>query len=144
MTTAQLDHRTQAALTLFAEHLPDIKFPDVDAATLAAAAHELTQAREALAQREAEVQEARRVLEARQSTLQQLAARGLAYAKVYADSHEGLRETIDSLLGARSEPKAAAEGLALVAPKKRGRPPKAKVDTDASLLAESGAAREVA
>lgn len=143
MTASQLDPRTQAALTLFTEHLPDIKFPDVDAATLAAAAHELSRAQEALAKCEAEVLEARRTLEARQSALQQLAARGLAYAKVYADSHEGLRETIDGLLGKRDH-KPAEELTLVAAPKKRGRPPKAKVDTDASLLAESGAAREVA
>lgn len=118
MMSFDTEARTQAVLTLYAEALADVQFPDVDTAVLSAAAAEVAQAREALARAEAAVDEARGALRGKQIALQQLAGRGLAYARIYAEANEAVRERIAVLLGEQ----AAAEPSSSEAPKRRGRP----------------------
>lgn len=118
MMSFDTEARTQAVLTLYTETLADVQFPDVDCAVLTAAAAEVAAAREALASAEAALDGARGELRAKQIALQQLASRGLAYARIYAEANEPLRERMAVLLGEER----AAEATPSEAPKRRGRP----------------------
>ncbi|MFO0724252.1 MAG: hypothetical protein U1E65_10745 [Myxococcota bacterium] len=111
--------RTQAVLTLFEEAGEMLKFPDVDAAILATSSAELAKAKEAVARAERALDEARGLLRDQQQSLQQLAARGLAYARIYADTHAAVRERMDELLGGEGPSAASKEPTV---PKRRGRP----------------------
>lgn len=138
MMSFDTEARTQAVLTLYSEALADVQFPDVDRAVLTVAAAEVAQAREALARAEAAVDDARSALRGKQIALQQLAGRGLAYARIYAEANEVVRERIAVLLGEQ----AASEPSASETPKRRGRPRRV---SEAPLLEVSEAAeRDVA
>jgi hypothetical protein len=129
---------TDAVLTLFAEDLASIKFPDVDSASLLAAADDVARAQDALAACEAELQAAHTLLAARRDVLQQKAARALAYARIYAESNEALREKVDSIWLARSTTPSGRPVEVVPPAKRRGRPPKiAAVETLPGVEARS-------
>jgi hypothetical protein len=110
----------RAVVELFATELATVKFPDVDTAALGrevdvvrARAAEAQRAREALAVAES-------ALAQRIAVLAQLAARGLAYARIYAEAHPD-RDALARTLAAIVAP---AERAVAPPPRRRGRPPK--------------------
>ena len=129
------EHR--AVLELFSNQLAKVAFPDVDAALLRRQADEVRA--EALA-----VARAREALEAAQTRLADwtavlgdTAARGLAYARIYADAHpdrHGLATAIAAL--AESRPKAP---VAIPTVKRRGRPPRQSAELFATTSGEDSA-----
>jgi hypothetical protein len=124
----------QAVLELFASDLAEVRFPDVDAAVLSRLAADAKAAAEALAGAQAALEQARAVLQQRQDALLHGAARAVAYARVFAESNEALAARLDAISLARprrprgdaSEPQVAS---AETAPRRRGRPPKARSET---------------
>jgi len=111
----------RAVIDLFTGELAKVAFPDVDAAILQreldavrARSRDVAKARAALAAAEA-------ALADRARALGLLAARGLAYARIYAEAHPELTALAASLGAAEPEPTVAASPP----PKRRGRPPKA-------------------
>jgi hypothetical protein len=107
-----------AIVDLFTTELAKVTFPDVDAAALK---REL----EVVRTRAAEVQRAREAvviaeaaLAQRTEALAQLATRGLAYARIYAEAHPEIARRLAEI--------ASPSATATEAPaKRRGRPPKA-------------------
>ncbi|MCB9559267.1 MAG: hypothetical protein H6708_02525 [Kofleriaceae bacterium] len=124
----------RAVLALFHGELAGVSFPDVDAAvldrelaTIMARAAEVARARDALALADA-------ALAQRTAVLAQLAARGLAYARIYADAHPeqtALSRALEEVALAR-----AGRGRA-AAP--RGRPPGARAQR-AAVRSQAAAA----
>jgi hypothetical protein len=107
----------RAALDLFAEALPDVRFPDVSADLLnakaeavAARADAVREARDALAEAEA-------ALATEKAGLTDLAGKALAYARVYAEGRPQLKERLDAIALGGAEPAARKRGR----PKKRDR-----------------------
>ena len=123
---ADLDSDTIApelrvVVELFTRELASVTFPDVDAAALQrevdvvrARAAEVQRARDALAVAES-------ALAQRTAALAQLAARGLAYARIYAEAHPE-REPLARTIAALAVPAAAPS--VEPPPRRRGRPPK--------------------
>jgi hypothetical protein len=116
----------RAVVELFAGELAKVTFPDVDATVLAreldavrARSRDVDKARAALAAAE-------RALDERTAALAQLAARGIAYARIYAAAHPeltGLEARLASLTASAAGPR--ADGPAIdPAPRRRGRPPR--------------------
>lgn len=96
-TTDPIDPLLVELLALFAGPLANVSFPDVDHTTLSAladrvrtAAADVEAARTSLDQREQALEEA-------QSALLVRGRRALAYARVYAESDEQLRSSLDAL-----------------------------------------------
>jgi hypothetical protein len=125
------EHR--AVIDLFGNQLAKVPFPDVDAALLRKLATELradaaavTRAREAL-------ELAEQKLADRHATLGDAVARGLAYARIYADAHpdrQPLASTIAALAAPSPTPPAAAPA------KRRGRPPRQSAELFATATPE--------
>ncbi len=107
----------RAVMTLFAEALPDVRFPDLDLAVLESAADDLRAAQVELEQIEAELHAARAALAKQAEQLTTRAQRALAYARVYAEGDPELASRVQAVAGS---PKAGT--LAGEAPKRRGRP----------------------
>jgi hypothetical protein len=127
----------RAVLDVFRDALADVRFPDVDRATLEESEAELLAAQIALEAAEFELERARASVAERSASLTSRAQRALAYAKVFAEDDPVLRDRLDSLSAPRaraSEPR--EEGAAPV--KRRGRP--RKNGEGASLFAPSEAA----
>jgi hypothetical protein len=144
----------RAVLDLFAGELAAVKFPDLDAGILRAAAEAATLRAEQLSQAEAALDQARAQLGEAQEALLLKAHRALAYAKVFAEENAALASQLESLTlpraprrassralelqptgessGAESEPRAVE--AAPTAPKRRGRPPKGAISTSAPLF----------
>jgi hypothetical protein len=120
----------QTLLDLFVSHLADVRFPDVDASTLAchAAAVELAEGEVAAAQ--AALDAARGLLQERQDALLQHAVRAQAYARVFAAEDTALLDQIDAIalprVGRRREgaQESASASFELTPPRRRGRPRK--------------------
>jgi hypothetical protein len=126
----------RAVVDLFQRDLATVTFPDVDAAALQreidavrTRTAELERAREALAVAEA-------ALSQRTAALAQLAARGLAYARIYAEADPD-REPLARKIAALTAPVAAAPTDA--PPRRRGRPPKSPEKRAELLFATEGA-----
>ncbi len=114
---------------LFADELSDVRFPDLDAKILNAAIGDVEKAFAEVARLEAVVTEARRKLDESHDVLVHKAARGLAYARVFADSDAELLARLDAITLPRSRRGGAALVPAADAPKKRGRKPNAPAET---------------
>lgn len=122
----------QSLLDLFASDLADVRFGDVDATTLSAAAAEVETAAEAVSAAQAVLDEARDKLQERQDVLMQHAQRALAYARVYAEANASLTARLDAIALPRLAKRARTDGESLVlstndpqAPRRpRGRPRK--------------------
>jgi hypothetical protein len=126
----------KTVLDLFASDLAEVKFPDVDQKSLAEAALEAQAQAEEAAGAEEALRSAMAALAAKQEELQQKAQRALAYAAVYAQGNPELHAKVEAAARAagfskprpaqkeRATPPASADPQA--APRRRGRPPKAK------------------
>ncbi len=115
----------QSVLDLFETALADVRFPDLDAQTLARLAADVEAAAEAVATAQASLDSSRRALQERQDTLLQQVQRAVAYARVYAESDEVLSARLDAITLARPARRARASEDALVlspAPQPPSRP----------------------
>ncbi len=132
-------------LDLFAHSLAEVRFGDLDAATLTSVAAEVTAAAEEVAAAEAALETARAALAARQETLLVQANRALAYARVFAEADEPLLARVNAIVLPRSPRKprldtvfsaAAATGTdpELAARRPRGRPRKIAPDSSAEIF----------
>ncbi len=145
----------RAVLDLFAGELVAVKFPDLDAGILRAAAEAATLRAEQLSQAEAALDQARSQLSEAQEALLLKAHRALAYAKVFAEENPALSAQLESLTLPRVPRRASSRALELeptageasavpaeprspeaapTAPKRRGRPPKGAISTSAPLF----------
>ena len=100
MTLHDIDPVTQPvrdALPLFEGALKDVRFPDVDAASLATSAQEVEQRFAELRRLEASIDEAKRAVADAFEGLLQKTQRGLAYARVFAEGDDALRARLDAI-----------------------------------------------
>jgi hypothetical protein len=96
-----------ALIDVFGAHAAGLCFPDVDHATLEGLAAELRQAAAEVERCERALQQARQVLDERRDALRARAERGLAYARIYADDDQALREQLEGIdLGGSVQPAA--------------------------------------
>jgi hypothetical protein len=134
----------QSVLDLFVTCLADVRFADVDAATLARAASEVEAAAERLAAAQVTLDAASSTLKDRQEALLQQAHRALAYARVYAESDEALSAQLLAISLPRQPRRPASDALVLsndpqpVRRERVARPRKAAAD-DADAAAPSAA-----
>ena len=145
----------QTVLDLFATHLPDLRFGDVDAQSLARVAQEVQAASEVVTASQAAFENARVTLHERQEALLQQVQRALAYARVYAETDEELSARLDAVTlprparRARTESPAAhvahgaSEELVLTsepqpAKRPRGRPRKVPAPIGAFPMSDTG------
>lgn len=137
----------RALLELFATDLADVRFPDVDGEVLVEAAGHVREKAEAVARAQAALEAARQGLQESQDVLLQKGQRALAYARVFAEENAELSGKLEGIhlprpvrKGAKvestaAEPAAVATGSEENAPRRRGRPPKARPAAEASLFA---------
>jgi hypothetical protein len=99
----------QAIIELFRGPLAELRFADVDAATLTTLARAAEAAASDVAEHEAQLAELRQIYADRQEALLVLAQRGLAYARVYAEHDEALSEQLARInLPRASKPRKAS------------------------------------
>ena len=143
-------------LDLFAPSQPlaEIRFADLDAATLTTAGSELSAAAAEVATAEESLEAARATLAHRHEALLLHANRALAYARVFAEADETLLARVNAIVLPRAPRKARTDQPTLsatipkddeLAPRRRGRPrktvPDASVDifeTEQPALANAG------
>ena len=87
----------QSLLELFSAELSEVKFPNLECATLKAAAQAVLVRRDEMVRAEAAVDAARRQLEQSQDALLTLGQRALSYARVYAEDHAGLAARLEAI-----------------------------------------------
>lgn len=104
-------------LELYANELSDVRFPDLDLASLRAAASEVLACQEEVDRLEAELRDAHECMAGRNAALHARAERAFAYARIYAEGNPELDERVAAI-----RPQGASSPAA--APKKRGRPKK--------------------
>jgi hypothetical protein len=136
-------------LDLFAAHLGEVRFGDVDAKTLARVAADVQAAAAVVASAQAALEAARDTLHDRQEALLGQSLRAVAYARVYAEGDLALAEKLDAIVLPRMARKAKAAGDTLVpasastggregereeARRPRGRPRKASAPAPDALL----------
>jgi hypothetical protein len=135
----------QAVVELFASSLPDVRFGDIDAQTLAKLAADVQVAAEQMLLAQAALDEARLALKRRQEDLGHHVQRAWAYARVYSENDEALSAQLRAISLPRQARRTPAEALVLSpdpepaqVPRKRSRqrthdePPR-----EAPLVAES-------
>ena len=128
------EHR--AVIELFANELAKVAFPDVDAALLRRQAAEVRADALAVARAREALEAAQQTLADRSAVLANTVARGLAYARIYADAHpdrHALATAIDALAAPVPTSPAAAPA------KRRGRPPKQSAELFATAAPEESA-----
>jgi hypothetical protein len=116
---AALSPLSREVLELYAAALPEVRFPDLDLATLHALADEVRDAQDEVDRLEAELRDARDRVAQCNAALDARAERALAYARIYAEGNPALLEQVQAVRSfalAEHEPST---------PKKRGRPRKA-------------------
>jgi hypothetical protein len=104
---------------LYAEAMPEVRFPDLDLEVLENTAAELRTALLSVERAAAELEAARSAAQRHSELLQARTARALSYARVFAEGNALLTERIVAL--GRSESATVAQSAP---PKKRGRPKK--------------------
>lgn len=143
----------QDLLKLFGQELATVKFPDLDRAVLEEAAAGVKEKAEAVARAQAALDAARQSLHESQEALLQKGQRALSYARIYAEDDAELSEKLEAISLPRPLRKAPrAEGAVAMeapsgqseesAPRRRGRPPKAR--TSAPLFSEGASAEVIA
>jgi hypothetical protein len=96
-----------ALIDVFGVHAATLCFPEVDHATLEGLAAELRQAAAEVERQERALQQARQALDERRDALRARAERGLAYARIFAEDDEALREQLEGIdLPASAQPAA--------------------------------------
>jgi len=128
------DHR--AVIELFANELAKVAFPDVDAAQLRRQADEVRAEAIAVARARDALEAAQQELAARSAMLGESVARGLAYARIYADAHPD-RRALAAAISALAAPAVAAPARAPA--KRRGRPPRQSAELFATAAPEEPA-----
>jgi aminoglycoside phosphotransferase len=122
-----------AVVELFTEDLAGVRFPGVDAESLGQSVEVVRARATDVDAMRAALDEAKSALAAAQADLRGLAARGLAYARVFAAGDESLAARVDAV---------ALEGVAeprTVPRKRRARPaPEAAAEPSSGLHAEAG------
>src|SRR5215468_6205039 len=112
-------------IELFTTQLAKVAFPEIDAATLRRAADELRAEAQAVARARGALDAALTSFAARRVALGEIAARAIAYARIYSQAHPD-RTALATAIAALSETRpvtvAAAAGAATG--KRRGRPPR--------------------
>ena len=101
----------QTVLDLFAAHLTDVRFGDLDAQSLARAASDVHAAGEVLAAAQLALDSARGTLQERQEVLLLQVQRALAYARVYAEADESLSARLDAVALPRGARRPRADTL---------------------------------
>lgn len=143
----------QDLLTLFGQELATVKFPDMDRGVLEEAAAGVKEKAEAVARAQAVLDAARQSLHESQEALLQKGQRALSYARIFAEEDAELSEKLDAISlprpvrrAPRTEGAAALEAPASLveesAPRRRGRPPKAR--TSAPLFSEGASPEAIA
>jgi hypothetical protein len=127
-------------LAIFDHDLRDVRFPDVDREALDACARQVLEAAAALARQEAATAAARAALDSCQDALAVKAHRAAAYARVFAEGDPALAARLDAIALPRRATRGAAAASALAAapvraPRRRGRPPRARPSDETSLFA---------
>ncbi|NVB84832.1 MAG: hypothetical protein HOV81_41060 [Kofleriaceae bacterium] len=125
------EHR--AVIELFANQLAKVAFPDVDAALLRRQAEEVRAEAIAVARAREALEAAQHKLADRTAVLGDTVARGLAYARIYADAQpdrHALAASIAALAAPMSTTPAAPPA------KRRGRPPRQSAELFATPAAE--------
>ncbi len=84
-------------IKVFKEKLPSVAFPDVSLQIIEALAEEVRSAENAVRENRARLEEAERKFTVETGELMQKCARGLAYAKVYAEGQEELMKRLSSI-----------------------------------------------
>lgn len=128
------EHR--AVIDLFANQLGKVAFPDVDASLLRRQADEVRAEAIAVAHAREALEAAQHKLADRSAILGETVARGLAYARIYADAHpdrHALASAITALSAPAQTPPAAAPA------KRRGRPPRQSAELFATAAPEEPA-----
>lgn len=148
----------RALLELFATDLSEVRFPDVDTAVLGEAATLVREQAEAVARAQAALDAARQALHESQEALLQKGQRALAYARVFAEDDAALSEKLEAIhlprptrkggkvdgAAVATEPAATATGSEENAPRRRGRPPKARPAVGATLFTEGASPEAIA
>jgi hypothetical protein len=143
----------QDLLKLFGEELATVKFPDLDRKVLEEAAERVKERAEAVARAQTALEAARQSLYESQEALLQKGQRALAYARIFAEEDAELSAKLDGISlprpmrkALRSEGAVALEAPATQgedsAPRRRGRPPKAR--SSAPLFAEGASPEAIA
>ncbi|WP_164011305.1 hypothetical protein [Pyxidicoccus trucidator] len=146
----------RALLELFATELSEVRFPDVDAEVLDDASAVVREKAMAVARAQAALDAARLALHESQDVLLQKGQRALAYARVFSEENAELSAKLEGINlprstrkgvrteGAAAEPVSAAPGNDENAPRRRGRPPKVRPATGASLFADGASPEALA
>ena len=108
-----------ALIELFQVALPEVEFPDVDAARLAQLAAALETSAQRLAAAEQALADARQAHASAYQALRTAAARGLGYARIYASDDESLLQRLAAIELDESTRRKAP-------PKRRGKRSRAK------------------
>jgi hypothetical protein len=109
---------------LFEGPLADVRFPDVDGKSLAAAVKALADGDAAARTLEDQLDEARRHVDELQDQLTLRAQRALAYARVYAEGNDELQSQLAAIVVPKTSRQRTQPPMeAAPAPKKRGRKP---------------------
>ena len=143
----------QDLLKLFGQELATVKFPELDRAVLEEAAERVKDKAAELARALAALEAARQALYESQEALLQKGQRALAYARIFAEEDAELSAKLEAISLPRPVRKAPrAEGVPAVeapsaqgedsAPRRRGRPPKAR--SSAPLFAEGASPEAIA
>lgn len=124
-----ISSNVQAVLELFGGELKDVRFPDVDARTLSAAADQVRALAVEVARANAALKAAEAALADANDALSRKAGRALAYVRVYAEGDATLIDRIDALAPRARRVRTdvitlSADAAASDAPRRRGRPPK--------------------
>jgi len=123
-------------LDLYASALPEVRFPDLDLASLHTLADQLRDAQEEVDRLDAEARDARERVASCSAQLDARAERALAYARIYAEGKPELQELV-SAVRAHSRQLETDSGAA----KRRGRPRKAESHEGQLDVLESAAAQ---
>ncbi|NVJ26614.1 MULTISPECIES: hypothetical protein [Myxococcus] len=146
----------RALLELFTTELAEVRFPDMSGEVLEDAAAQVKAKADAVAKAQAALEAARQSLHESQDALLQKGQRALAYARVFSEENPELNTKLEAIHlprpvrkgakteGVAAEPVAAQQGHEDNAPKRRGRPPKVRPSSGASLFAEGATAEALA
>ena len=87
----------QQVIELFEAQLATVSFPEVDSKRLGTAAEEVSQRLASLEEAKKEVAAAEQALQQALSATLELARRGLAYARIYAEGRQPLTEVVEAI-----------------------------------------------
>jgi len=112
-----------AVISLYANQLAKVAFPEIDAGSLRRQADELRTEAKAVARARDALDAAVATFAARMTALTETAGRAVAYARIYSEAHPD-RQALATAITALSHPAAPAAASLTVNGKRRGRPPR--------------------